>query len=196
MNPKKSLKSLVVSQTRLKLIKEFFTFPREAFYIRELTRKTVEKINSVRRELINLEEVGILYSERRGNRLFYIPNSHHPLFYPLLLMANKSFGLGYDLQKNKARLGNIKLALFSTRFMRWESVDNEVDILIVGRVVLPEIGEIIRHEEKRRDREINYAVLSLDEYKMRVTNKDPFIIDFLLKAPAVIIGSEEDLYNI
>ncbi len=196
MNPKKSFKGLIISRARLRLLKEFFSFPREAFYIRELARRTKEKINSIKRELVNLEESGILVSERRGNRIFYSPNRNHPFFYPLLVMIAKTFGLGLELEKQKARLGKIKLVFFSNRFLKWESNANEVDILIVGRVVLPEIGVLIVKEEEKRGREINYAVMDWDEFKLRVTNKDPFIIEFLIKSPAVIIGNEEDIFSI
>ncbi len=196
MNPNKTLRGLIVSQTRVKLVKEFFSYPKEAFYIRELTRKTGEKVNSVRRELINLENKGILQSEKRGNRVFYALNKTSPLFYPLLMIVTKVSGLGYRLRVKRARLGRIRLALFSSRFLLWDSIESEVDILVVGRVVLPEIGALIVKEEKKRGREINYAVMDWNEFRMRITNKDPFIIDFLLKGPSVVVGNEEDIFGL
>lgn len=196
MNPNKTLRGLIVSQTRVKLIKEFFGYPKEAFYIRELTRRTKEKVNSVRRELISLESKGVLQSEKRGNRVFYTLNKNNPLFYPLLLIVAKTSGLGHELRIKRARLGRIRLALFSSRFLLWDSVESEVDILVVGRVVLPEIGALIVKEEKKRGREINYAVMDWDEFGMRITNKDPFIIDLLLKGPSVIVGNEKDIFSL
>jgi predicted transcriptional regulator len=41
--------------------------PGREMYIREIARTTRENINSIRRELTNLEGIGLLKSERRGN---------------------------------------------------------------------------------------------------------------------------------
>ena len=45
-----SLKQLLVSQTRLKLITVLFANPKEIYYVRQLVRLVEEEINSVRRE--------------------------------------------------------------------------------------------------------------------------------------------------
>ena len=54
------LEQLFGSRTRWKLLKLFLSHKDEAFYIRELTRLTDEKLNSIRRELANLEDWGII----------------------------------------------------------------------------------------------------------------------------------------
>ncbi|MEK7103207.1 MAG: hypothetical protein AAB870_02575 [Patescibacteria group bacterium] len=54
------LEQIFGSRTRTKLLKLFLTNPRQAFYIRELTRVIDTQINSVRRELTNLEDCGLI----------------------------------------------------------------------------------------------------------------------------------------
>ena len=39
------------SKTRVKLLALFLTHPNESFYVREITRRLGEQINSIRREL-------------------------------------------------------------------------------------------------------------------------------------------------
>ena len=59
------LKELFSSNTRVKLLTVFLTSPGEEFFIRELTRKLGEQINSIRRELNNLKKVGLLKSRSK-----------------------------------------------------------------------------------------------------------------------------------
>lgn len=48
------------SKTRVKLLSLFYNNPERPFYVREITRKIDEQINSVRRELQNLLNIGIV----------------------------------------------------------------------------------------------------------------------------------------
>ena len=56
------------SKTRVKLLSLFYNNPERPFYVREITRKIDEQINSVRRELQNLLNIGIVRSVSQGNR--------------------------------------------------------------------------------------------------------------------------------
>jgi hypothetical protein len=85
--------------------------------------------------------------------------------------------------------------MFSGRFVRHleRKRENEVDLLVVGDVVLPELAKLIRKEESRRDREINYTVMDKDEFAFRKKRRDPFILGILLGSRVMIIGDEEKL---
>src|SRR6476646_6024673 len=54
------VEQLFGSKTRVKLLSLFFNNPGRPFYVREITRKIDEQINSVRRELANLLSVGLV----------------------------------------------------------------------------------------------------------------------------------------
>jgi len=192
----KALQKIIVSKTRLSLFKIFFDQPQESFYIREAVRIIGEEINSVRRELNNLVEAGLLGKERRGNRLFYFLKKDYPYYHELLSMMAKVVGLGGKIVKNRSRLGEIKFVAFSPVFLNWEENQSEVDFLIVGRVVLPEIGKLVLEEEKRRGREINYAVMDSKEFKLRKRSRDPFLINILMKSPVVVLGNLQELGKI
>ena len=59
MKIQNSLKHLFVSQTRIKIISVLFYHPGEIYYVRQLVRLVDEEINSVRRELDNLQKSGL-----------------------------------------------------------------------------------------------------------------------------------------
>lgn len=165
------------------------------YHVRGIVRKITEEINSVRRELQRLEKIGLLKSERRGNRLYYWVRGDFLYFGDILSMVAKSSGLGAEIIGSKKRIGKISFAMFSGRFVRRlkRRREDEVDILLVGEVVLPELAAIIRKEESERGKEINYTVMSKEELSFRRKRRDPFLLGILAGSRVMIIGDEEDL---
>lgn len=190
MKVNRNFKRLLSSTTRIKLIDIFFSSPTGLFYVRELVRLTGEEINSVRRELANLESGSFLNKEARGNRLYYWANPDHLLFYNLIVLANQHGGLGAKIQENHLKLGKLKALFYSQNFLRRAIEDSgNIDLLIVGDVSLRLTEELVKAEESTLGREINYMVMDLSELRLRVNKRDPIIVDFFLKYPSLIIGN-------
>ena len=80
------IEQLFGSKTRVKLLQLFYTNPNRSFYVREITRKIDEQINSVRRELANLLSVGIIKSDANNNRLYYEVNQSYEFYAPLAMI--------------------------------------------------------------------------------------------------------------
>lgn len=188
------LKDLIISRVRVKILHLFFLSSEKLIHVREVVRRTDEEINAVRRELSHLEKIGLMTKERRANRLFYSLRSEYPLYFDLLELIVKSLGLGGDILKNRARLGKVKFAMISGKYARRLSRGgNDVDLLVVGRVVLPELNQIVRAQEVKREREINYTVMSEEEFGFRKKRRDPFIIEILKGSRIMVIGDEEEM---
>jgi hypothetical protein len=188
------LSDLIVSRVRVKILQLFFLNLGKIFHVREIVRRTSEEINAIRRELMHLEKIGLLSKERRANRLFYILRRDYPLYYDLLDLIVKTSGLGEEIVKKKTKLGRLKFVMLSGRYARnLPRSSNEVDLLLVGKIVLPELSQIVRQEEVRREREINYTVMSEEEFDFRKKRRDPFIMETLRGSRVMIIGDEEEL---
>jgi predicted transcriptional regulator len=99
------LEKLFTSLTRVKLLTLFMMNPGKSFYVREIARATNENINAVRRELSNLEAIGLLKSERRGNAKYYDVNREMPLYNELTSMILKTEGVANVLQESLSELG-------------------------------------------------------------------------------------------
>ncbi len=194
MKPLNTLEKIIVSRSRVKLLQELFYLPGEMYYIRQLTRMTGEKINSVRRELKNLDEANIVNSEWRANKRFYWANKDNELFEDILRLILKTKGLGQQLIDKKHQVGKIKFAFISSQLaLNLKPKDEKIDLFVVGKVVLPELGVLVRAEEKRRDREINYTVMETDEFKFRKEKKDPFLTEILMQGRIMLIGQEHKM---
>lgn len=191
------LNDIITSKVRVKILDLFFSNITEIYHVRGIVREIKEEINAVRRELKRLEEVGILKNESRGNRLYYNVREDYPFFGELLAMVAKTTGLGSDLRNVKDKIGKINYLMFSGRFVRRKAKkrDDEVDILIVGEVVLPELANIIRKEESKRGKEINYTVMGRDEFDFRKKRRDPFLLGILSGGRVMIVGDLENLVS-
>jgi DNA-binding transcriptional ArsR family regulator len=188
-----NLKDFMISKTRVKLMELFFTSPDELYYVREITRLIKEEINAVRRELDKMLGYGLLKSEQRGNRMYYNLNTRYPFYSELRQMVAKTTGLGAKITKNRRKLGAVEFVMFSGGFVEGKSPkQGEVDVLVIGDIVLPELQDLIKTQQEKIGREINYAVFSLEEFVFRKTRRDPFVMDILFGSRVMVIGSETD----
>ena len=82
--------ALFGSKTRVKLLHLFLNHPGQSFYVREITRLIDEQINSVRRELANMLEVGVITSDSADNKLYYKVDQRYEFYSALrAIFANE-----------------------------------------------------------------------------------------------------------
>lgn len=187
---------LITSRARVKLLNVFLQDPQSMYHVRELVRRTGDEINAVRRELFYLEKKGILTREPRANRVYYSLSKTYPFYFDLLRLGAKTIGLGGEILKNRVKLGKIKYAMFSGKYARKiKDAPDEVDCLIVGTIVLPELSLLVREEEKKQNTEINYTVMSEEEFNFRKKKRDPFILSILSGSRVMLIGDEESMLS-
>lgn len=185
------IEDFLISKARVKMLELFFTHPEEMYYVREISRKTKEEINAIRRELSRLLNAGMLRSEQRGNRLYYTVNQKYPFFQEILRLIAKSTGLGKKIRTLHRKLGTLDFVMFSGTFVHnIQPKSGELDVLIIGDVVLSELDALIKDEEKQLGREINYAVFSAEEFEFRKQRRDPFVMDVLYATRVMVIGDE------
>lgn len=192
-----NLRDFIVSKVRVKLIKTFLEKPKEMYHVRDLVRRTGEEINAVRRELSRMEEAGMVKKEARGNRLYYWFRNDYAFFPELLSLVAKTTGLGLNIRKNKGKIGKISFVVFSGEFVSQLSRrdSDQVDVLVVGDVVLPELANFIRIEEAARGQEINYTPMTKEEFNFRKKRRDPFVLGILSSSKVMILGDEQEFVN-
>lgn len=188
------LSELFLSKVRVKLLELFLSQPDNIYYVREIVRAVGEQINAVRAELNRMEKIGLLSSEWRANRKYYSVKKDYLFFDELLRLVNKTTGLGGALVRDRVRLGKIKYAMLSGGYVRGlKPGPNDVELLLVGVVVLPQLTLIVKEQEAKLGREINYTVMSDEEYEFRKTRRDPFVIGLLEKSRVMLIGDEMEM---
>lgn len=171
------VEQLFGSKTRVKLLQLFYGNPNRSFYVREITRKIDEQINSVRRELSNLLSIGIIISDSTNNKLYYEVNQKYEFYDPLLAIfgsGKKSVATAKDSDgDNWKTLGKVELVVYTGQFTRDERAG--VDLLLVGNVNSNALEKFISDLEAKEGKELRYTVMSLSDFKYRQQIKDRFI---------------------
>ena len=188
--------SLFGSKTRVKLLHLFLNNPEKSFYVREITRMIDEQINSVRRELANMVSVGIVQQDAIDNKLYYSVNEDYPYIKPLAaIFSDKntegSTGTagGVSWKDSLGRMRGLRLAIISGKLVVGSS--SAVDLLLVGDdMSAVTIKNLVKKIEKDGKIEINYAVISYDDFYYRMSVKDRFIMDIVRNKHSVLVDTE------
>lgn len=177
--------ALFGSKTRVKLLHLFMNNPNRAFYVREITRKIDEQINSVRRELSNMLSIGIIQSDSSNNRLYYEVNQNYIHYQPLKAIFGDSQAVSpavettasSDWPKRLKPLGDVRVALLSGSLVRGSGSD--VDVLLAGSVNKTQVKHFIKSLEEEEGRSLNYTIMSYEDFYYRLSIKDKFITDII-----------------
>ncbi|MCJ1964665.1 hypothetical protein [Candidatus Nanosynbacter sp. TM7-057] len=188
--------SLFGSKTRVKLLHLFLNNPEKSFYVREITRMIDEQINSVRRELANMVSVGIVQQDAIDNKLYYSVNEDYPYIKPLAAIfsdKNTEDGMGIassvSWKDSLGRMRGLRLVIISGKLVVGSS--SAVDLLLVGDgMSAVTIKNLVKKIEKDRKIEINYAVISYDDFYYRMSVKDRFIMDIIRNKHSVLVDTE------
>lgn len=212
------MEQLFGSKTRVKLLKLFMSNPNRSFYVREITRKIDEQINSVRRELANLLSIGLITSDSTSNKLYYEVDQKYEHYSALreLFTGKKSAQPTKQIGDKKGsepevtdekepmreevkkatvdekvwdKVGNISGLLYSGAFTR--DSRSPVDILIVGDVPVSRAEAAVAELEKQESRELRYAVMELEEWLYRKQVNDKFWLQVIDAKNLIIIDNNK-----
>lgn len=204
MKYKQMLGKLMGSNARVKILKQFISHPDDKFYIRQLSRDLKLQLNSVRRELENLEMFGFLTSnpeissnstgennnaavsesikavkdKSRSDRKYYVVNKNFVLFDEIKSLIIKAQVLyERDFIEKIQKTGVVKLLVLAGFFVNED--EKPIDLFIVGRFHKPKLMKAIKELENELGREVNYTVMDIKEFKYRRDITDVFLYNIL-----------------
>jgi hypothetical protein len=194
--------ALFGSKTRVKLLHLFLNNPGQSFYVREITRKIDEQINSVRRELSNMLEVGVITSDSADNKLYYQVNQRYDYYVPLRaifgdnvdqanLVPVASVGASEEYSSAIRAIPALTLAILSGVLVRGSH--SKVDVILVGNVPSAKVKSAMKVIERGEGRDINYTVLSYDEFYYRLSVRDRFITEILNGKYTIVVDKDNVL---
>ncbi|OGL34267.1 transcriptional regulator [Candidatus Saccharibacteria bacterium RIFCSPHIGHO2_12_FULL_42_8] len=178
--------TLFGSKTRVKLLYLFLNNPGRAFYVREITRRVDEQINSVRRELANMLNVGVIKSDSVDNKLYYEVDTSYMHYEPLHKIfsdtsapseISSEVASTTDWSKRVKQLSGVKALVLSGSYVT--GARSKVDILIVGNVPKAKLKKFVKDLEEDEHRTISYATLKYDDFYYRLSLKDRFVSEII-----------------
>jgi hypothetical protein len=192
------------SKTRVKLLHLFLNHPGQSFYVREITRLIDEQINSVRRELSNMLEVGVITSDTADNKLYYEVNQRYEFYTALRAifageaidatkpsLAAEADSVNEQYLSAIAGISALRLAIISGVLVRGST--SPVDVLLVGNLPTAKVKSAMAIIEKLEGREINYSVLPYDDFYYRLSVRDRFLTEILTSKHHVAIDKDNVL---
>jgi hypothetical protein len=192
------------SKTRVKLLHLFLNHPGQSFYVREITRLIDEQINSVRRELSNMLEVGVITSDTADNKLYYEVNQRYEYYSALraifagevVTTAKASSAIDENVVNEQylsaiSGISALRLAIFSGVLVRGST--SSVDVLLVGNLPAAKVKATMAIIEKMEGREVNYTVMPYDDFYYRLSVRDKFITEILASKHTVAIDKDNVL---
>lgn len=198
----KSIEALFGSKTRVKLLNLFLNNPEKTFYVREITRLIDEQVNSVRRELKNLEDIKAVNSATEDRKLFYGINQRFKYYIPLRaifagidvgeesIIKEKEQGWKYNTSDIGKDLG---ILIISGVLVKGS--ESDIDMILVGNNSKKQLSDWAKNIEKQEGRGLNYVILSMEEFYYRYTSSDVFVNGIFQNEHRIIVDREGILKN-
>lgn len=192
------LEQLFGSKTRVKLLHIFFQSPDRPFYVRELARLAESQLNAVRRELGNLQKVGLIMpvaveeseaSENSGTgRSKYYKLDPACLLYAELKSLLFKAQILYErelIEVLKSKAGKIRLLLFTGCFT--DAKNAETDLLMVGDIRPQLVSKLIGEFEKKMSKTLRYTIMTEKELRDRKEIGDKFLYSIFVSKHLIVI---------
>ena len=169
--------------------------PGESFHLREIARATNTQPGTLRRELAQLTDAGVLSREKMGNLVRYKADTACPIYDELRGILKKTVGVADVLRAGLAALSD-KIAVafvYGSVASGAERRSSDIDVMVVGSASFEEVVGALHSSQEELRREINPNVYSLAEFKKKAKEKGSFVARVLKEPKLFIQGKENDL---
>ena len=182
-------------KTRQAVLALLFGNPGRAYYTREIVLAVASGVSQVQRELEQLTRAGLVTRERRANQVYFQANDAAAIYHELVVLVAKTFGIGDFLRMALVPCSTrIHVALIYGSVARGEHrATSDVDVLIIGDVLLSELEDAFRDVEARIARPVSSTVMDLREFAKRRKANDNFLRTIIAGPKIFLIGTVAQL---
>jgi len=186
---------LTKSKIRKNIILLFVYNQRKEFYLSEIARMVNTSPGTAQRELNRLIAMDFVTFQKTANLNVYKLNLKHPLLGEIESIVQKTFGVEVELRAELLKIGQIRYAfLFGSYVKGGFKSDSDIDLFIIGDAENEQVFDAIQKVEEKIGREINYHVLSENEFKEKVRKN--FFLQEIVKDFILLKGDESEFKRI
>ena len=179
------LEQILSSVARTKILNFFCVHAQERFFVRELARGLNLQLNSIRRELDNLEKFGFLKSQEEGGKKYYYTNLDFSLFTEIKNLVFKSLALEeMSIADKMSQVPGLKLLIFTGVLTQSPAA---TDVLIVGKVNKSKFDNYLKKIADGLPEDLRYTFLPVSEYLYRIDITDKFIYNIWSNPHVIVI---------
>jgi len=185
---KEILEQLFDSLVKVRLLKLFLRNPDSIFGLSEIAKKIKGNPSICRRQINKLESIDFINSKIKKKKKSYSINKDFDFYNELRTLVLKSSPASKKkILKRLKDLGRINLAILSGIFI--DAENTRVDLLVVGdSIKQKKLSNFLKDLEAEIGKEIDYVVLSTQDFKYRYEMFDRFIRDVLEKPHEKLIN--------
>jgi predicted nucleotidyltransferase/antitoxin (DNA-binding transcriptional repressor) of toxin-antitoxin stability system len=188
-----ALTRLIGSAAARSVLSVFLLDPDRRVHQREVARKANVGLRSAQLALERLENLGLIMSERDGNRRYYRAQRTER-FEELRRLLSREFGLVEILARTLEPVRDrIRWAfIFGSAARGDDRIGSDVDLVVVGEVTDDELSGPIAEAQRELAREIDVASYRPERFAARAGSRSHFISSVLAEPRIDVIGGPDD----
>jgi hypothetical protein len=167
------IRTLITSQTRIKLLRKFFLNSSITSHLRGLEAEFGDSSNAIRVELNRFEEAGLLLSFTEGNKKLYLANREHPLFIEIHNMIVKETGLYSIVGVLSSSLSGLA-SIYLTGDLATGKNSDVIDLVVVGDSIDDQdLRKEVVNAQDITGKKINCKVVASGVAEAELSNYEP-----------------------
>jgi len=169
------LEQILSSSSQSAVLAFLLAAPERSFSVTELAGRLRLSKARAAAALAQFGRLGIVRQFSKGGRKYYLLNGRHKLLGEIKASFKPRRSYKDELFSAIGRLGDIRAAFLSGIFTGQPQLP--VDILLVGKVNLGKLDKFLAACKKLMGQDINYSIMSTQEFQLRRDTFDRFIKD-------------------
>jgi DNA-binding transcriptional ArsR family regulator len=178
------LKMLFSSAVRAEILSLLLKSPEDKYYVREIAKLLQKNPSAVKRELDNLEKMGLVRSEKVANLKYFQAETSSPLYAELTNLITKSLGLTGNL-KGLLRSSGVKTAFIYGPYAEGLDVKT-LDLFLVTNSPVDE--KALRRTAKSFGQRLVITKMDEEEYREKRRRRDKALLRVLEERRIPLLG--------
>ena len=169
-----------------------YLHPDTEYGVSDLAERLGVPLSTLHREVVRLDEAGLIASRTLGRNRLIRANANHPAAKPLTQLLEVTFGPRVVIAEEFAIPGAKRVVIFGSWAARYAGEagppPNDLDVLVVGKVDRADVYEAADRASARLGIEVNPVVRSAKQW---VDPDDGLVKQIKASAHAAVLGAPE-----
>ncbi len=187
------LAKILSSKTRAKIFALFFGINNEELHFREIQRRINLSVGTIKQEVDKLTSLDLLICRKSRNRTYYKANTLHPLYKSIHDIVQKTNGLQQLLSRTLNDKNIICAFIFGSYSSGNLNSESDIDLFVIGDITAQDLSFCLKDVSDIIGREINYFLLSKNEFIKRKNENEHFVTSVLNSPINFILGGKNDI---
>lgn len=193
------LGDVLFTKTQQRVLGLLFGTPEQTFYLNEIVRLAGVGKGTVNRELIRMQESGLLTVTRIGNQNHFQANKQCPIYDELKGIVRKTFGIAdvihYALLPIEEKIDYA--FVYGSIAKGEDNADSDIDLMVVsGSLSYADVMNVLIGTEQSLGRTVNPSIYTARQIKDKLKSKDSFISRVMKQDKLWIKGGQDDIKGI